>query len=72
VLHYAIISQIWKQTYYGPAFMTQFWDLRKELVNYINIWHIDPIVSIPYLSNVLLDSEKDLFVLNCEKTWKVG
>ncbi len=228
VLHYAIISQIWKQTYYGPAFMTQFWDLRKELVNYtfwyfekvvvkkqrnvivqsskyyiddfvdwaeesryrklyvnkwqrwlkrwkaiwqiiwwcipslnrvlgtrywispkdkiffidipeghcridewleipdvdacfaqldnvglfdeikglvisipyrytekmkkdfedlilyytrwkdypilmdVNIWHIDPIVSIPYLSNVLLDSEKDLFVLNCEKIWKVG
>jgi hypothetical protein len=30
----------------------------------VNLGHIDPIITIPYLSNVLLDSDKNLFVLN--------
>lgn len=31
---------------------------------WVDIWHTDPMITVQYLSNVLLDSEKNLFILN--------
>ena len=54
VLHYAIISQTGKQTYYGPAFMTQFGDMREELVNY----------TFGYLKKLVIQQQKNVIVIS--------